>query len=333
MPQLQFHQVSKKYDDVVALDHVSFEVNDGELLVLVGPSGCGKSTTLRLIAGLEPLTAGTISIDGTQINTTPPKDRDIAMVFQNYALYPHMTVRQNLGFGLKMRKTPAAEIATRVTETASALGIEDLLDRKPGQLSGGQKQRVAVGRAMIRQPAVFLFDEPLSNLDAKLRVTLRDELAQLHKRLAATILYVTHDQVEALTLGDRIAVMKDGKIQQIGTPQEVYNQPANTFVATFLGSPTMNIVPPDVLRVSSEATQAGIRPEHLQLDEHGIAGIVTAIQNTGADCFLTGTFGEHSLTVRVPTTSTYQIGETIRVSPDTQHLHLFDKSGARITPS
>ncbi|HCA50674.1 MAG TPA: glycerol-3-phosphate ABC transporter ATP-binding protein, partial [Planctomycetaceae bacterium] len=194
MPQLQFDHVTKSYGDVVALRDVSFEARDGELLVLVGPSGCGKSTTLRLIAGLEEFESGTISIDGNAINNLPPKDRDIAMVFQNYALYPHMTVRQNLGFGLKMKKNPTDEIEQRVLATAQSLDIEDLLERKPGQLSGGQKQRVAVGRAMIRKPAVFLFDEPLRNLDAKLRVTLRDEMASLHQRLSATIIYVTHDQ-------------------------------------------------------------------------------------------------------------------------------------------
>ena len=251
MPQLQFSQVTKQYGEVVALDRVSFELQDGELLVLVGPSGCGKSTALRLIAGLEPLQAGTITIDGVELTDLPPKDRDIAMVFQNYALYPHMTVQQNLGFALKMQKTPTAEIASRVQETAMALEIASLLDRKPGQLSGGQKQRVAVGRAMIRNPAVFLFDEPLSNLDAKLRVTLRDELARLHQSLNATILYVTHDQVEALTLGDRIAVMKDGQIQQTGTPQHIYNEPVNTFVATFRGRPYRDFDPVELLLLKS----------------------------------------------------------------------------------
>ena len=242
MPQLQFDHVTKSYSDVVALRDVSFEARDGELLVLVGPSGCGKSTTLRLIAGLEEFESGTISIDGNAINNLPPKDRDIAMVFQSYALYPHMTVRQNLEFGLKMKKTPTDEIEQRVLATAQSLDIEDLLERKPGQLSGGQKQRVAVGRAMIRKPAVFLFDEPLSNLDTKLRVTLRDEMASLHQRLSATIIYVTHDQIEALTLGNRIAVMNEGQIQQIGTPQEIYQTPANTFVASFIGNPAMNLI-------------------------------------------------------------------------------------------
>ncbi|MBA62238.1 MAG: ABC transporter ATP-binding protein [Planctomycetaceae bacterium] len=334
MPQLQFKQVSKRYGDIVALDNVSFELQDGELLVLVGPSGCGKSTTLRLIAGLENLNAGNIVIDGTEITSKPSKDRDIAMVFQNYALYPHMTVRQNLGFSLKMKKTGAAEIESRVKETAAALDIESLLDRKPGQLSGGQKQRVAVGRAMIRKPAVFLFDEPLSNLDAKLRVTLRNELARLHQRLAATILYVTHDQIEALTLGDRIAVMKDGQIQQLGTPQEVYNKPTNTFVATFIGNPKMNLLPPKILQVVSDAALVGIRPEHLLLSDQEtgcITGRVAARQNTGADCFLTGEFENHSLTVRVPANSDHHIGDTIQITPIAENMHFFDESGARIS--
>ena len=334
MPQLQFSHVTKHYGKVVALDRVSFELQDGELLVLVGPSGCGKSTTLRLIAGLEPLQAGTITIDGVDITDRPPKDRDIAMVFQNYALYPHMTVRQNLGFALKMQKMPATEIASRVQETATALEIETLLDRKPGQLSGGQKQRVAVGRAMIRKPAVFLFDEPLSNLDAKLRVTLRDELARLHQSLNATILYVTHDQVEALTLGDRIAVMQDGQIQQIGTPQHIYNEPVNAFVATFIGNPAMNLMPPDLLKLSIKAAQVGIRPEHLELssfDEATLSGKVSARLNTGADSFVTADFNGHALTTRIPADLQISIGEPIHLSFQPDKLHLFDADGMRIT--
>lgn len=334
MPQLQFSQVTKQYGEVVALDRVSFELQDGELLVLVGPSGCGKSTALRLIAGLEPLQAGTITIDGVELTDLPPKDRDIAMVFQNYALYPHMTVQQNLGFALKMQKIPTAEIASRVQETAMALEIESLLDRKPGQLSGGQKQRVAVGRAMIRNPAVFLFDEPLSNLDAKLRVTLRDELARLHQSLNATILYVTHDQVEALTLGDRIAVMKDGQIQQIGTPQHIYNEPVNTFVATFIGNPAMNLVPPDLLKLSLEANRVGIRPEHLELsspDKATLTGKVLARMNTGADSFVTAEFQGHTLTTRTPADLIFNVGETIHLTCQHDKLHLFDADGVRIT--
>ena len=334
MPRLVLSDISKRYDDVIALDHVSFEVQDGELLVLVGPSGCGKSTTLRLIAGLESLQAGNIALNGTDMTTTAPKDRDIAMVFQNYALYPHMTVRQNLGFGLKMKKMSSSKIESRVKETAEALDIESLLDRKPGQLSGGQKQRVAVGRAMIRKPAVFLFDEPLSNLDAKLRVTLRNELIRLHQRLAATILYVTHDQIEALTLGDRIAVMKDGQIQQLGTPQQVYNEPANTFVASFIGHPAMNLVPPSVFRLETDATLVGIRPEHLIISVNNpgsIPGTISARQNTGADSFLTGKFKEWEITVRAPADTRLNVGDTIEIIPVVENLHFFNQTGLRIS--
>ena len=334
MPRLVLSDISKRYDDVIALDHVSFEVQDGELLVLVGPSGCGKSTTLRLIAGLESLQAGNIALNGADITTTAPKDRDIAMVFQNYALYPHMTVRQNLGFGLKMKKMSSSKIKSRVKETAEALDIESLLDRKPGQLSGGQKQRVAVGRAMIRKPAVFLFDEPLSNLDAKLRVTLRNELIRLHQRLAATILYVTHDQIEALTLGDRIAVMKDGQIQQLGTPQQVYNEPANTFVASFIGHPAMNLVPPSVFRLETDATLVGIRPEHLTISVNNpgsIPGTISARQNTGADSFLTGKFKEWEITVRAPADTRLNVGDTIEIIPVVENLHFFNQTGLRIS--
>ena len=334
MPRLVLSEISKRYDDVVALDNVSFEVQDGELLVLVGPSGCGKSTTLRLIAGLESLQAGTIAIDGTDITATAPKHRDIAMVFQNYALYPHMTVRQNLGFGLKMKKMSSDEIELRVKETAEALDIESLLDRKPGQLSGGQKQRVAVGRAMIRKPAVFLFDEPLSNLDAKLRVTLRNELTRLHHRLAATILYVTHDQIEALTLGDRIAVMKDGQIQQLGTPEQVYNEPANTFVASFIGNPPMNLVPPSIFQLETDASLVGIRPEHLIISDQkpgSITGTISARQNTGADSFLTGEFKECEITVRASADSVLNVGDTIELIPNPENLHFFNQTGVRIS--
>ena len=334
MPRLVLSDISKRYDDVIALDHVSFEVQDGELLVLVGPSGCGKSTTLRLIAGLESLQAGKIALNGADITTTAPKDRDIAMVFQNYALYPHMTVRQNLGFGLKMKKMSSSKIESRVKETAEALDIESLLDRKPGQLSGGQKQRVAVGRAMIRKPAVFLFDEPLSNLDAKLRVTLRNELIRLHQRLAATILYVTHDQIEALTLGDRIAVMKDGQIQQLGTPQQVYNEPANTFVASFIGHPAMNLVPPSVFRLETDATLVGIRPEHLIISVNNpgsITGTISARQNTGADSFLTGKFKEWEIPVRAPADTRLNVGDTIEIIPVVENLHFFNQTGLRIS--
>jgi multiple sugar transport system ATP-binding protein len=229
-------------DDVVAVNDVSLEIGDGEFMVLVGPSGCGKSTILRILAGLEDVTAGEVYIGGTQVTDLPPKDRDIAMVFQNYALYPHMTVKQNLGFGLKLRHEKKDEVQRRVTEAAGILGLDPLLDRKPAELSGGQRQRVAMGRAMVREPRAFLMDEPLSNLDAKLRVQMRASLAALHDRLKTTTVYVTHDQVEAMTLGQRVAVLRDGVLQQVDTPQTLYNQPSNLFVAAFIGSPPMNLV-------------------------------------------------------------------------------------------
>ncbi|HSC71982.1 MAG TPA: sn-glycerol-3-phosphate ABC transporter ATP-binding protein UgpC, partial [Candidatus Methylomirabilis sp.] len=243
MAQVTLESVSKKFDEVVAVRDVSLTVHDREFVVLVGPSGCGKSTTLRMIAGLEEITAGIIKIGDRVVNDVPPKDRDIAMVFQNYALYPHMTVYDNMAFGLKLRKFPKPEIQRRVQEAAEILGIQELLSRKPRALSGGQRQRVAVGRAIVRKPQVFLFDEPLSNLDAKLRVAMRAELKKLHDRLQATVVYVTHDQVEAMTMGDRIVIMKDGLIQQVGAPLEVYAAPQNQFVAGFIGSPAMNFIP------------------------------------------------------------------------------------------
>jgi multiple sugar transport system ATP-binding protein len=234
--------VSKVFGNVVAVSDASLEVGDGEFMVLVGPSGCGKSTILRIIAGLEDVTVGEVYIDGRQVTDLPPKDRDIAMVFQNYALYPHMTVLQNLGFGLRLRREKKDEINRRVMDTAKILGLDRLLDRKPAQLSGGQRQRVAMGRAMVREPRAFLMDEPLSNLDAKLRVQMRGSLAQLHERLKTTTVYVTHDQVEAMTLGERVAVLRDGVLQQVDTPQNLYQHPGNLFVAAFIGSPPMNLV-------------------------------------------------------------------------------------------
>jgi multiple sugar transport system ATP-binding protein len=229
-------------EDVIAVNDVSLEIGDGEFMVLVGPSGCGKSTILRIVAGLEDVTAGEVYIDGRQVTDFPPKDRDIAMVFQNYALYPHMSVRQNLGFGLRLRHEKKDEVQRRVAEAAAILGLEPLLDRKPAELSGGQRQRVAMGRAMVREPRAFLMDEPLSNLDAKLRVQMRASLAALHDRLKTTTVYVTHDQVEAMTLGERVAVLRDGVLQQVDTPQTLYNRPTNLFVAAFIGSPPMNLV-------------------------------------------------------------------------------------------
>src|SRR5512134_3776010 len=242
MAQVVLRELNKKYDEVHAVKNVNLTIHDKEFMVLVGPSGCGKTTTLRMVAGLEDITSGEIAIGNRIVNDLPPKDRDIAMVFQNYALYPHMSVYDNMAFGLKMRKFPKAEIEKRVREAAQMLGIQELLARKPRQLSGGQRQRVAVGRAIVRHPQVFLFDEPLSNLDAKLRVQMRVELKRLHDRLETTAIYVTHDQVEAMTLGDRVVVMKDGWIQQVGEPMELYGHPTNKFVAGFIGSPSMNFI-------------------------------------------------------------------------------------------
>ncbi len=243
MARIVLDGVTKVFgNDVVAVDDVSLEIGDGEFMVLVGPSGCGKSTILRILAGLEEVTAGEVFIDERQVTDLPPKARDIAMVFQNYALYPHMTVEQNIGFGLKLRKTPADERNRRVHDVAHILGLDGLLERKPAELSGGQRQRVAMGRAMVREPVAFLMDEPLSNLDAKLRVQMRGQFAKLHERLRTTTVYVTHDQVEAMTLGERVAVLRDGVLQQVDTPQRLYQRPANLFVAAFIGSPPMNLV-------------------------------------------------------------------------------------------
>jgi multiple sugar transport system ATP-binding protein len=243
MARVAFDEATKVYPGpVVALDHLTLDVADGEFLILVGPSGCGKSTALRMVAGLERISDGTISIGDRLVNDVPPKDRDIAMVFQNYALYPHMTVEKNLGFGLRRRHTPREDVRQRVDEMSEMLGLQDLLRRRPGQLSGGQRQRVAMGRALVREPEVFLLDEPLSNLDAKLRVQMRSELKRLHDRIGVTTIYVTHDQVEAITLGERIAVLSQGVLQQVGPPQDVYDHPANVFVAGFIGSPPMNLL-------------------------------------------------------------------------------------------
>src|SRR5512136_2970760 len=257
MASVTFDHVYKRFGDVVAVNDLNIEVADKEFVVFVGPSGCGKTTSLRLLAGLEEISEGTISIGDRLVNDVPPKDRDIAMVFQSYALYPHMSVYDNMAFGLKLRKTPKAEIDKKVKEAAEILGISQLLDRKPKQLSGGQRQRVAVGRAIVRDPKVFLFDEPLSNLDAKLRVQTRAEISKLHMRLGTTFIYVTHDQMEAMTMGTRIAVMKDGLLQQIDTPQALYDHPNNVFVAGFIGSPAMNFLPATVSRRDGIATLAG----------------------------------------------------------------------------
>ena len=261
MASVSIRNVVKRFGAVEVVHGLSLEIADDEFVVLVGPSGCGKSTTLRMIAGLEDITGGEIFVDGTMVNDVPPKDRDMAMVFQNYALYPHMTVYENMSFGLRLKRYPKAEIARRVNEAARILDITELLERKPRQLSGGQRQRVAMGRAIVRDPKVFLFDEPLSNLDAKLRVQMRVELKRLHERLETTAIYVTHDQVEAMTLGSRVVVMKDGWVQQVGEPLEIYSRPANKFVAGFIGSPAMNFIPVTIAETNGAiyAEASGLR--------------------------------------------------------------------------
>ncbi|AEH51066.1 ABC transporter ATP-binding protein [Pseudothermotoga thermarum] len=360
MAQVELEKVTKIYDNkVVAVKEATFTVNDKEFCVLLGPSGCGKTTTLRMIAGLEEVTSGIIKIDGKIVNDVEPKDRDIAMVFQNYALYPHMTVYENMAFGLKLRKFPKDEIDRRVREAARILGIEDLLDRKPRQLSGGQRQRVAVGRAIVRNPKVFLFDEPLSNLDAKLRVQMRSELKKLHHRLGATIIYVTHDQVEAMTMADKIVVMKDGVIQQIGTPFEVYNKPKNLFVAGFIGSPAMNFVNATVIakgggiwiktsgfevKVVKEHEPIlekwidkevifGIRPENIfdklfavaPQPENTVTGVVDVVEPLGSETLLHVKCGEDVLVARVDPRTQAQEGARIDLVFDMNRIHVFDK--------
>ena len=349
--------------DVKVVHGINLEIKDREFMVLVGPSGCGKSTTLRMIAGLEAISGGTISIDGKVVNDVLPKDRDIAMVFQNYALYPHMTVYDNMAFGLKLRKFPKSEIDARVREAAAMLGLEAYLDRKPKALSGGQRQRVAVGRAIVRKPKVFLFDEPLSNLDAKMRVSTRTEISKLHDRLEATMIYVTHDQVEAMTMGDRICVMKDGHIMQVAEPLELYNHPANLFVAGFIGSPAMNFFRGSIqktgdafqfveandkgapivvtlggkLAARAEAYAGkpvifGIRPEDVQ-DTLTVAQAdagrtidvkVEVSEPMGSETFLYLTTGTTSFIARVNPSARFESGQTIRVTLKIENAHLFD---------
>jgi len=339
MADVTFAHVAKSYGDVPVIDDLNLAIDDGELMVLVEPSGCGKSTALRMIAGLEDVTAGTISIGGRVVNTLAPKDRDIAMVFQSYALYPHMSVRENLEFGLRMRALPRQEIDARVGRAAEILGIAPLLDRKPKDLSGGQRQRVAVGRAIVREPAVFLFDEPLSNLDAKLRVQMRAEITRLQKDLGTTSVYVTHDQVEAMTMGHRIAVMRAGKLQQVGTPLEVYEHPANVFVAQFIGTPPMNLVQATVsdstLRASSFALPlpfpleegrrvvVGIRPEHLGRGP-AIAASVDIVEPIGHETIVYASAGEEKLVAIFDPHDAPRAGETISLGVTGGKIHLFD---------
>lgn len=355
MARVILKSVTKVYDgNVKAVDKADITIEDKEFVVFVGPSGCGKSTTLRMIAGLEEITEGEVLIDGELVNHVPPKDRNIAMVFQNYALYPHMTVYENMAFGLKIRKMNKAEIAERVQEAAKILDIENLLQRKPKQLSGGERQRVAVGRAIVRHPKVFLFDEPLSNLDAKLRVQMRAEIIQLHNRLKSTMIYVTHDQVEAMTMGDKIVVMKDGLIQQIGSPLQLYNNPQNRFVAGFIGSPPMNFIDVKViesgnallieegnqrLAVAPEHKAAlkdyinniitlGIRPEDLPLAGSSASstmkGVITVAEPLGAEVHVWASVNGSNMVSRLAPDRTYKLDEPISFAPNMEKARYFD---------
>ncbi|MDA3906699.1 MAG: sn-glycerol-3-phosphate ABC transporter ATP-binding protein UgpC [Bacteroidales bacterium] len=357
MAHVELKNVSKIYDgNAKAVDSVSFEIKDKEFVVLVGPSGCGKSTTLRMVAGLEEITSGELYIDDKLVNEVPPKDRDIAMVFQNYALYPHMSVFDNMAFGLKIRKYSKEEIKNRVDEASSILGLNDLLQRKPKQLSGGQRQRVALGRAIVRKPKVFLFDEPLSNLDAKLRVQMRTEISKLHKKLEATMIYVTHDQTEAMTMGDRIVVMKDGLINQIDSPMDLYNNPTNKFVAGFIGSPAMNFIDGKIIMetglfflssdksvkipllkehseklekcINSEVT-IGIRPENISLsksekDDYQITTTLDVVEPMGNETIIYFNIGDNPIIARVQSPEILNINSNYGLYLNLEKLHFFE---------
>ena len=356
MGQVVLRGINKFYDSVHAVKDVNLQIRDKEFVVFVGPSGCGKTTTLRMIAGLEAISSGDISIDGNVVNQLAPMDRDIAMVFQNYALYPHMSVRDNMAFGLKMRKFERPEIDKRVREAAEILDIGQLLDRKPRQLSGGQRQRVALGRAIVRHPRVFLFDEPLSNLDAKLRVQMRVELKKLHLRLGTTAIYVTHDQVEAMTLGDRVVVMRDGVVQQVGEPLELYNQPANRFVAGFIGSPAMNFAAVTVTEANGsliaensglciklpDATAQrlrghvgrditlGVRPEDLMVadgadhDRLSFDAVIEVVEQLGSEILLDMKVGDSVMVASVEPTVPVKVRDKLRFAIRPSRLHVFD---------
>ncbi len=333
MGQITLNQVQKKFGDVEVIPPLDLAIEDGEFVVFVGPSGCGKSTLLRLIAGLEDVTAGSIKINGKESSETPPAKRGLAMVFQSYALYPHMTVRKNIAFPLKMAKLDQAEVDKRVANAAEVLNLSDYLDRRPGQLSGGQRQRVAIGRAIVREPAAFLFDEPLSNLDAALRVGMRLEISELHKRLDTTMIYVTHDQVEAMTMADKIVVLNAGVIEQVGSPLELYRNPRNQFVAGFIGSPKMNFIEGEVAQQHGAQT-IGIRPEHIEVSESGgdWQGIVGVSEHLGSDTFfhIQETGLTESITVRVDGEVGLQHGDRISLTPRADMIHKFDAQGLRL---
>jgi multiple sugar transport system ATP-binding protein len=355
MASVTFEQATRRYpgSDRPALDRLDLSVGDGEFVVLVGPSGCGKTTTLRMLSGLETVDSGRIHIGGRDVTEVDPKDRDVAMVFQNYALYPHMTAAQNMGFALKVGKMPKTEIRRRMLDAARLLHLEPYLDRKPKDLSGGQRQRVAMGRAIVRRPQVFLMDEPLSNLDAKLRVQTRNQIAELQRRLGTTTVYVTHDQVEAMTMGDRVAVLCDGVLQQCAPPRELYRKPVNVFVAGFMGSPPMNLftlpvvdgsvsLGDCVIRVGREMTGAatevmvGVRPEHFQVGDRGVEIEVDVTEELGADAYLYGRIissdntAQQSVIARVAGSNPVRRGSRLRLHPDGEHLHFFTADGRRI---
>ncbi len=348
MAQVQIRDVSKAFGAVQILHGVSVDIADGEFVVLVGPSGCGKSTLLRMVAGLEAVTGGTIAIGDRMVNHLPPGKRDIAMVFQNYALYPHKTVAKNMGFALKLRGSGKAEINERVRKAAEILDLTPYLDRYPRQLSGGQRQRVAMGRAIVRDPKVFLFDEPLSNLDAKLRVQMRTEIKELHQRLKTTTIYVTHDQVEAMTMADKIVVMQAGRIEQMGAPLELFDRPANTFVAGFIGSPAMNILKGKVeaggVRVDGAVLPAGshqvsdgqdvlygVRPEHFQIAEDGLPARISVVEPTGSETTVVLRFGDSEIVALFRERHDFRPGDTLHLRPRKDLVHLFDPhSGQRI---
>jgi multiple sugar transport system ATP-binding protein len=354
MATVTFDGVWKRFGEVVAVNDLNLRIDDGEFMVLVGPSGCGKTTSLRMIAGLEEISEGSLSIGDRVVNHVAPKDRDIAMVFQSYALYPHMTVYDNMAFGLKLRKTPKAEIDRRVKEAAAMLSCENLLHRKPRELSGGQRQRVALGRAIVREPAVFLMDEPLSNLDAKLRVQTRAEIARLHQRLGTTTVYVTHDQVEAMTMGERIAVMSEARLQQVGTPQELYDHPDNRFVAGFIGSPSMNFLEVTAQRSGDKVTLVadgvdipiptryqgalgqhqgdrlivGVRPEHLDVKTDSPAGTLTGkadvVEYLGNEELIHVRIGANDVVALIDSSNRVRPGDDLSLKIELDKVHLFD---------
>ncbi|WP_428645187.1 ABC transporter ATP-binding protein [Roseibium sp.] len=351
MARIELQNIAKAYGSVEVMRDINLTIEDGEFIVLVGPSGCGKSTLLRMIAGLEPITGGDFTIDGRRMNDVPPRDRDMAMVFQSYALYPHMDVSRNMGFSMEIRKAPEGERTSKVQEAAKTLGLTKLTGRLPRQLSGGQRQRVAMGRAIVRDPSAFLFDEPLSNLDAALRVEMRLEIARLHQRLKSTMIYVTHDQVEALTLADRIVVLNAGDIQQVGTPLDLYERPSNKFVAQFIGSPTMNILEVDqteggirlkdgsVLQLDvsgsrQQASELGVRPEHLHIVSTGeahMSGTAELVEHLGSDTNIHASVpGIGPVLVRQHGHFPLKAGESVGIAVDLEKAHLFGPDGRRL---